>query len=511
MPVSRPDFPNRPRALCAALAALLPMAASAGDWQFDPRLLVEQTYTDNVLLAPRGEEGDFITSITPGFSLRGRGPRHETSVDYNLQRLQYLDKDEFAGTNHQLQSSVDAKLLPEWLALRTAASMRQQEIDNRGLVNRDNRGPDQNRRDVLTYSVAPRLEHSWGSYGTTKFEYSNMSVDQSGRAVELGLADLAGSNDEETYSFEASTGSRFGRMPMSIGATSREIRYESGRVNKFKSVNGKVSYVWSRKLRFTGSGGTEDNSFASRNGNTGKPFWSIGATWTPSPRTTLQADWGDRFFGKNYNIHAEHIHRRFRFSAEYTEDIHTINDFQRELLLIPAFDAQGQPIIDPLTDGQLFIPLDGPTVTEDSYVERRLRVSLDYTLRLGSLGLNFGQSHREYQALARDETTRTAGANFVRRLSPRLSFNLGVMWRMNELSTQSEIGRYFTVYPSIRYTLGPHTTLRMEYDYSRNTGATGVFGGFGGNFGSGGFGNGGTLEGRSYTENAISAGLVFNL
>lgn len=497
----------RPRRLAATIALLLPVGAQAGDWTFDPRLLMESTYTDNVLLAPRGEEGDFVFTITPGLSVRGIGPRHKTAVDYNLQRLEYLDKSELGSTNHQMQANIDASLLPEWMSLRTTSSMRQEQIDNRGLVTRGNRGPNDNRRDVLTYAFAPRVEHRFGSLGTARLEYERAMIDQkSGPQAFNGFAS-GGSSDEDRYSIDLSSGNDFERFPTSVYAASREVRFDNGRTNRIANAGLRASYVVNRKFKVNTTGGVEKNSSFSGSGRQSGVVWSLGGTWTPSVRTSFDANWGDRYFGKTFNMALRHQHRRLKIDARYVEDVRTGSDFQREQLLVPAFDDAGNPIIDPITDGQIFVPLESPGFIDDTFVERRLNLGLTYALRRGSVGFRMYRSDRDFQSQRIDETVDGLGLDFSHNLSPRLTFTAGGAWHLTQRAASDPLGRYWAFYPSLRYTLGPHTTLRLQYEHSVNKGASGSFGGGGVSTG-GGFQSPGV---RFYTENAISAGLVFNL
>ena len=83
----------------------LSTSVAAGEWTFTPRFNINETYTNNVLLVENGEEGDFITMVSPGLSVRGEGPRLSSNIDYNLQQRYYLDKTRLDGENHQLQGN----------------------------------------------------------------------------------------------------------------------------------------------------------------------------------------------------------------------------------------------------------------------------------------------------------------------------------------------------------------------------------------------------------------------
>lgn len=497
----------------------IPLPAAGGDWIFTPRLSTQETYTNNVLLSESGAEGDFISTIAPGLSIRGNSARLKSDIDYNLQQQFYGDKTELDATNHQLQALTEATLVERWLYLDITSRKSQQNVANRGVISRNNRGDDSNRRDVTSYEFVPRLEHTFGSWVNLLLSYSKQTIDQSGATGSSQFLG-AGSSDEEGYHFEVGSGSRFGRFPLRSRFDSREVEFETGRINKFKRLSGEASYIWSRKFRFTATGGTENNEFISTQGNSDGPFWSIGGTWTPTSRTTVSGNWGDRFFGKTFNVAADHRMRRWIIGIDYSEDIRTSNQFERDLLLVPLLGPDGLPVFDPVTSSQLFVPIDSPSLTDDVFIERRISASIGYTMKRTSWSGQYFQNDREAQSVTGTELTRGVSIDVSHAIGPRLSADFGATWRENTLTTDQSKGSFYSLYPSLNYQLGPHTTARLQYELSYSDGSTGVgfgsgAGGLGGDFGGGlgglGFGSEFDTGARTYTESAITAALIFHL
>ncbi|MEQ9058216.1 MAG: TIGR03016 family PEP-CTERM system-associated outer membrane protein [Gammaproteobacteria bacterium] len=475
----------------------------AGEWEITPRLSLEETYTDNVRLVEDGERGDFITSITPGLSVRGVSSRLVTNVDYNLQQLLYGHVTDFDSTNHQLQGDAFATVLPDWLFFDSSARMSQQNIDNRRLFTNNNRGPGDNRRDVLSYEFSPRVEHTFGSWVSLRALYGYQRVAQSGGGANTNAFVNGGSSDENRWEVTLASGSRFARTPVSLSFSDREVEFDSGRVNELRSYSGQGSYILNRKWRLTASGGYDENTFPTNRGNNSGPYWLIGGTWTPSPRTTLTGNWGERFFGTTYNIDGTHTHRRWTITGSYSESIQTVNQFERELLLVPLLDPFGQPIFDPVTSSEIVVPIEVPSLTDDVFLNKSVSVGLNYRLRRGSLGLRYFRFDQEFQSGNLDELNQGASFSSSWDLSSRLRWSFNLTWRsVAQSGTITGAGQgagdgdFWTVGPVVSYDLGPHTTARLRYEYTRNGG------------GGGGLGGGG--NGR-YVENALSANLVFNL
>lgn len=501
------------RAACAA-ACFAALSAQAGDWTITPRFTVDETFTDNVLLVENGEQGDIITTVTPGISLRGESARLQSNVDYNLQQRFYADQSQLDGLNHQLQGDMNATLIKGWLYFDTNSRVSQQAINNRGRITQDNREGTGNQQDVVSYEMAPRIDHRFGSWAHLVMTYANQTVDRSGSGT--GLNVQQGSSTEDRLDLRLSSGDKFGRFPVSVSYEDREVEFDSGRNTKLKRLEGQASYVWSRKFRFTASGGTENNSFQSASGQREGNFWLLGGTWTPSERTSVTGNWGDRFFGKTFNVSASHRHRRLFFSLNYDESVRTNNQSERDLLLVPLLDAAGEPVFDPISSSLILVPLDTPTLTDDTTVEKRLNASVTYEMRLSTLSVSYFENDRTFQAGGNDELTRGATVNFSRSLSPRLNVAIGLTWRENERSGDASKGSFHRIFPSLNYNLGPHTTLRVRYEHAMNDGGSGGgFGGggpfFGGGFGLLGQGLGNTGTNQQYTENSLSAALVFDL
>lgn len=483
------------KALLIGCFGCIPCAVWAGDWTVTPRLSLLETYTDNVRLVEDGKRGDFITTITPGLSVRGNGARLQTNVDYNLQRLEYGHESDFNATNHQLQSNASAIVVKDWLFFDTRAQMSQQTIDNRQFFVRDNRGPDDNRQDILSYEFTPSLRHAFGSWAELDASYSNVTMNQSGGTFVGGS-----SGDQEAYEFSLASGRRFTRMPVRIFAERREMTFETGRAAKIERYGAVGSYRLNRQFSLDVTGGRDNNSFATGQfGSQSGPYWTVGGTWTPSERTSLSGAWGKRFFGDTFNISGNHRYRRWRVNGSYNESVQTAVDFQRQLVLIPLLDAQGLPIFDPVTSSQIFVPQDTPSATDDVFVVKQANAALDYTLRRGSVGLSFFQFDRAFQAGGFNELTRGASFNINWRLNPRLSWMLNTYFRENVRSdavdSQAGNGSTYGISPSLSYRFGPHTTALLRFEHTRNDGALGGIGGLA----------------RNFIENAFSASLVFNL
>lgn len=478
-------------------------SVAAGDWTLSPRFQIEETYTDNVHLTDSDRSGDFITTVSPGFSLRGGSSRVKSSIDYNRQERFFADQGDLNGGSNQLQGNFDTTLKENWLYFEANSRMSQQNIDGRLGYSQIDRGTNGNLNDVTSYEVTPRMKHTFGGWGAMDLSYSRQNIERENAnspstIFQTGFDQAAGNSDADSFEFELRSGPHSGRFPVGLRAQSRKIEYADGRAQKFKSISSDLSYVWNRQFRSTVRGGYDDQSYDTARGVNSGVTWSIGGTWTPSQRTTFELEWGDSFFGKSLKVAANHRLRRWQFIFNYDKKVSTSSDFERGLVLVPLFDDVGLPVFDPLTSGQIFVPIDSPGATSDVFIEERIVGSMNYKLRRTDLKLSYFQYDREFQSTLRDNRTRGVSFNASHRMQPRTRALLALQWRDNRDSTATSDGLYYSIAPSLEYDLSRNTTARLRYEYTLNDHSdVSIFGG--------------DPEHASYFENAISATLIVHM
>ena len=98
--------------VCPAAAAMLLLSSHsvAAEWKITPSLDLRETYSDNIRLAPQGnEQSDFVTQINPGISLTGTGPRLKVNASYVMQNLFYAEESSRNTINHLLSANANAE------------------------------------------------------------------------------------------------------------------------------------------------------------------------------------------------------------------------------------------------------------------------------------------------------------------------------------------------------------------------------------------------------------------
>ncbi len=438
-------------------------SVQAADWQITPRLLFNETFTDNALLTDTNTKSDFISELTPGISLRGEGGRMNVELDYNLQMLRHKNVDQLDNENHQLQANISAELYRQILFVDLSSSISQQLQDNTGVISNSNLTSGGNRSDVMTYTLSPYIRHHFGPYAEmeSRFEVNQVFNDAGTSSVSNSQSDL--------FSTHFSSGRRFARMPWSVDYSNREIDSDTGTNSKFKRINGQLTYPLSRGYSLTGTVSHETNDFATGQTSTGGFGWTVGLIWTPGPRTNLEARIGDRFFGSTVFVSGSHRLKHSVFSVDYTEEIQTLNDIQTGQRLIQTTDAFGEAIFDPNAISNLSLATNTPTLQRDeTTINRNLSMSYAYSRKRNTLRLSLINSLQEFQLTGDEQTTRSLQVEASRQLSRSTTSGIDGNWQVNEFANGARENTLLNAGMYLRLSINKYLDGNLRYNYSQS-------------------------------------------
>ncbi|NNM00600.1 MAG: TIGR03016 family PEP-CTERM system-associated outer membrane protein, partial [Gammaproteobacteria bacterium] len=424
----------------------------------------------------------FVTRVTPGLSLRGNGARLSSNIDYNMQAVLRPGDDENR-INHQLQGRASATLVREYLFFDARSSVTQQLTDARGRISNSNISLDGNRADTISYRFSPYARFGLGDYARAELRYNYSDVvNQSGAASD---------SDANEIRLNLRSGQFFGTFPWNVTYSRRESTrntdVEADREVTFERINGRVSYRPGRKFTVFVNFGDEDNSFQSNRGNTGGFTWSVGGRWTPNSRTTLSADWGERFFGNTFNVNASYRRRRIALQASYQETVRTFNQVAQNFQPIRLVDEFGNEVFDPEDSADFELQEDSPTQTDEVFVNKTLNGSVAYNGRRASVRLSFSDSTQNFQQSGESNGQSRIRMNINYPLSKRLRTGFSVSWQDNSFN-DGQSDTLVRVSPSINYQFSQLLNTRLSYSYNdRST----------------------DDPNRDFTENRVNASLSF--
>ncbi len=461
-------------ASCSLLVTLtLPTGTAAANWRFVPNLQLAETYSDNIALRRSGEErADFVTEISPGFTLNADGRRMDIALNYRWRGLYFTRDNEKNAVYHQLGANMGGTLINNLLYIDSSANYRQTVVAPGAAVGQGYIGGGSSLQDVFTSDVSPYLKRKFGSWGEASLRYSQSNVL------------YPGSSDRNSFSnsvsFRVVDQKTADRWSWSLGYITRSIDYRAaGRGSVItRQADLQVGYQLSNRLGINGQVGRDENKYPLAAGTSAPEgnFWNLGLSWQPNPRVHAAIGGGVRYYGSNWYLDLSRRGRRSTLSASYSEGMTTRRQYQREQWL----DSAGRPVLDASTLQPLFIllPLD------EVYLRRRAQLKISYGTRRSSTLFSLHKEWRDYQESQIAENVRGTGISW--RWSPgrRASFNVGTDLILNEYSNRLTKDRRLATYVTFTRKFGRYMDASFD---ARNTRRRGT---------------------SSYTENLLSARLT---
>lgn len=423
------------RTLAVAAALSVPVGeALAVQWEFTPRVGVRQTLTDNVDLAPSGEEdSELITELRPGFSITGTGQRVNANLDYTLQTLFYARDDDRDDAFQRFGGSGEVEAVRDTFFIEGAVRRRQGVASLVGPIGVDNLVGTRNRQEVTSAEVSPYLVNRFGRFAETELRYRHSRTRT--EAVSGGATSDSYSN---LGSLRIDSGSAFQRFTWGTGGRYERVRGEDELSDgTFRSVDARVGWQLLRTLELSATGGYEDNEFETRRDedDLSDTFWDVGVLWVPNRRTSIEARYGERFFGNTTVLNASYRARSAVLTASRVETISSERD-QVQLVeqTIPVFDDP--TCIEPGVDCEPIaeIPIFTGRVVNEFFIDTRTTAAITFTGRRSTLTLSGFQRERDFEVSEREEDEVGGGLSATWRLGPRSSVNFVSSYSRNTIT-----------------------------------------------------------------------------
>ncbi len=307
-------------ALFLAVAGFETASVQAADWKLVPTINLTETHTDNVrLLADDRAESANITQISPGITIIGNGQRLKLQANYVMQNSYYSGVTSETKINHLLHANANIAFIQNLLFLDSNASITQQNMTPFGQVTDNNLNLSTNKVDVRTYSAAPYLHHNFENKFTGELRYTYDSVASSA----ITNTNTSPNSTSDNVRFSLSSGSAFKTTNWGINYTAQHIHFERQAPLETEMFTLNVAYLISPLLKATATAGHEKNTYVSLGEKPPGNFGTIGFAWTPTQRSSLVFNAGQRFFGKTYTLTFNHRARLSVWNLGYNEDVTT--------------------------------------------------------------------------------------------------------------------------------------------------------------------------------------------
>lgn len=442
----------------------------ARNWQIDPSLTIQETYSDNVRLASDNKKAAFITEISPGISISRRTARNRIDLNYRMQNLYNAGGNEEYDLNHQLQFDSKTEILRNSLFLDLTSSISQQNTSNIRSANDNITGGD-NRTTVTSYGFSPYwIPHLHGyADGEVRFRYEKFSTendnDQSSDAAStLNPLSLSDSETIEE-SVHLVSGWRFSRVTWALNFVNREQKREGGEDIIFRNMDGLVRVHLSRKFNLFAQAGHSDNSFQSlTDRNQNGFFYTVGGEWRPSQRFGIEAGFGNNNFvtvnisptrhmhwtttyrnndigtnnGSTWETDFEFETKRSTWKASYSEDTTTIQTVLAETQTFTLVDpATGQPAINPVTNQRIQRDISLPTLVDEVFIRKRGEISFAYNTGKSDINASVFNEKRTFQVSKNKDDIFGISANWNWHFTRRTSFFARSSWQKTKRTTSS--------------------------------------------------------------------------
>jgi hypothetical protein len=411
----------------------------AGDWTLTNNISLSADFSDNLDLSSDGDAGVRLRA-RPRIDLEGEGGRVSGGLSYapNLY-TEFGGNRPQDGINHYLDADFNSELVRNTLFFDARASAGITTTTTANSVGPGDIEYSNDASQVFTLALSPYTQHRLGSSATllVRLDADWVEGDGSGNIDSFGLAGEA----------RLSSGSRFARAPWSAYARRHELRYDSG-TDQRDTVGGSLGYRIDRQWRLDGNLGYEQNKIRTARAETDGMFYSGTVFWTPTPRTELTAELGERYFGPFWNVEGSHKSRRTTLNLAFAREVSNT----RADILDNDFVS---PLAGPSTQ---ILPVD---FVDEDYLTTRLSFDVQGNGRRTNVGAGISWEERSYEVTLKEQQIFRVTADASRRLGSNLNGNLRFSWEDIEDSTTDDSQNY-ALSLGVSRTLGRESSVGVD-------------------------------------------------
>ena len=293
----------------------------------------EDTYTDNVNLAPAGlQRTAWTTDVRPTVAVTSNGAGLRLNAAYSPQLL-YRVNDKTQDIYHFLNANAAAELVRQTLFLNAGTSISQVNTSLLSPQTDNNVNRTGNRTSVRTFNVSPSLRPNFGPevQGSAILTYSKASYESAHNGVDNAQTIQANGSTSEAsgIALTLASGPAYKLTTWSVAYSKNRTEGSQGSgVSTSDKIVANAGRLITPNLRLIANVGytSSNNSLASVGGvsNNSGLNWSTGLDWTPTPRTRLAATTGRTYYDTStYSLDFNHNTALSVWSAGYHESVTT--------------------------------------------------------------------------------------------------------------------------------------------------------------------------------------------
>jgi uncharacterized protein (PEP-CTERM system associated) len=291
---------------------VIPAPVQAENWRVRPSIAVNETLTNNVFLSSTNPTSDSVTGISPGISIDGKGARASLRLNYALTQNLYARESQSNNTQNALVAAGMVEAIEDWLFIDATGTISQQYLSALGAVSPSTASVNRNSTETSSYSLSPYIRGRLLNWADYSLRYQVMTTSsQSSLASDLQSSQWLGAVSGST---------RWSHITWGLDASNLQSQYGSGRNEESSSYGVRLSYRFNPQFQFSLLGGQESNDYVSldQQSNFTRGF---GLDWTPNPRTRLNGNVRNRFFGTGWDVNFSHRRPRSMLTFRTSKDV----------------------------------------------------------------------------------------------------------------------------------------------------------------------------------------------
>ncbi|MGB2221144.1 TIGR03016 family PEP-CTERM system-associated outer membrane protein [Neptunomonas phycophila] len=393
------------------LAAIMPAMVNAANWTLDKGVSVSEVLTDNENLEEDNTDAALITSVTPYLTLKGEGARLKANLNT---QLEFTTSDE-GHFNPRLGASANAELVEQTVFLDTSANVTQNTVDAFRSSGIDSLNDTNNSNTTYNFQISPHTRSHFANVADLRTRYTFNHQSNS--------SDDVNSSKSHGLNANLSSGTDFHRFDWNVAASYKDTSSSSDDSSSdLGSLDVTLGYQISPKLRVSVTAGEEWNDYSSSRSSNDGDLWQGSLHWTPTPRTSLDLGYGERYFGSWPTLAFSHRSRHSIFSASYSKELTDSATQLSEVRTYQTVNADGNPV-NPITGAPLPVVSELINIQEGLFIDEKLTVAWSLIGVRSSLTFSGSRSRQIYETTRPDEITTNYSVSFSRSLSPVLDFS----------------------------------------------------------------------------------------
>lgn len=430
----------------------------AANIDYTADISLTETFTDNVDLEDdEFSNGDFITVISPTLEIVSESRRIQSRTNYLLQGIKYKNTHN-SSFIHTVNSDSSIEFIEGHLFADVNFKNGQQNTsasttERLAADNLSNGSDSSGRVNVFSYQLDPY----W------KQHINNLVEITLGNNFNEIISDNNNSTANKTY-VNITNGRRISRLLFDLDFENKIVKNEGNDEIRFRNINNKITYPFTRLFSFVASIGFDDNQFESSQDN-GGVSWSLGGIWHPSRRTNLELTYGERYFGTDLKIEGSYETSRGKIRLRFEQIPETTRNSLLNQQSLNLRDAFGEVIIDPNTGNPANLDLAAIDQRNEVIVNNKFQVDFSYFRKRNIFNLSMDFSEREFQLSGDKEEIFKTTVHWHRFIKRNLASNVVLQHQNRTLINGGETSNYIVDY-SLKKVLGKQFGIIMGLRHS---------------------------------------------